>query len=288
MIRSKILLFLIVFFLLGLGGCYRLKPEPVSTGQIIDQQMDDLETALNNIDLTKLQELLAEELILDWEAISRSDLEKIIAAIGDGGEIETAVLTEISRSIFDGSVIIDAELYLELIKNQEKYEQTKNLSIIFENLGNKWTGDMWLITSIISYRSGEYKYQNPAVDPDELLNRFAESLLNKAFYDLPDLLAYTVVATHSTSVNYYRNNQQFIALLANDMQEIELSDLKFVDRHFTIEPTAIQATADLIVTLKINGQWVNKSTPVTFTLLEIPEGLVISRLSYHPKFFGLL
>lgn len=38
--------------------------------------MDDLETALNNLDLTKLQELLAEELILDWEAISRSDLEK--------------------------------------------------------------------------------------------------------------------------------------------------------------------------------------------------------------------
>lgn len=288
MFRSKSLVLIIVSVCLGLSGCYRVKPEPVPTSKIIDQQIEELEAALNDLDFEKLQELLAEHLILDWESINSSDLEKVAAFIGDYDEIETAVLTEISRSILEGRIIIDAELYLELIKNHEKLQETKNLSIVFENLGTKWTGDMWLITSIISYNSGEYQYQNPAADPDELLDRLAENLLNKTFYNLPDLLAFTVVATHGTTVNYYRNNQQFIALLANDMQELELSDLRLLNRHYTIQSSAIQAAADLTAAIKIDGQWVDKSVAVTFTLVEIPGGLVINRISYPPNFFGLL
>ena len=79
-------------------------------------------------------------MILDWETVSKDDLDKIIAFIGDYDEIEKAVLTELGRSILDGSVVVDAELYLELIKNQEKYIQTKTFSIVFENFGTKWTG----------------------------------------------------------------------------------------------------------------------------------------------------
>jgi len=271
----------------GLSGCYRLKPQPLTTAQIIDEQVDQFESAIGKLDYAKLQKLLADQLVVDWETVSKEDLDKIIAFIGDYDEIEKAILTELSRSILDGNVVIDAELYLELIKNQEKFTQTKTFSIVFENFGTKWTGDRWLITSLITYQSGEYAYQNPAVDPDELLDRFAECLLAKAFADLPDLLSYTIVASHDTSVTYYRNNQQFIALLANDLKGIELSELTLANRQIILQPTALQVTADLHATFELNGQMVSKSTTVTFSCLEIPGGLVISRISYTPRFFGL-
>lgn len=272
---------------LTFAGCYRLKPELLSTAQIIDGQVEELESALGKLDYAKLQELLADQLILDWETVSKDDLDKIIAFIGDYDEIEKAVLTELGRSILDGSVVVDAELYLELIKNQEKYIQTKTFSIVFENFGTKWTGDRWLITSMISYTSGEYQYKNPAVDPDELLDRFAECLLAKSFADLPDLLAYTIVASHGSSVTYYRNNHQFIALMANDLQGIELTELRFANRQYTMHQAALQVTADLEAVFVLKGETVSKSTPVSFFCLDIQGGLVISRIEYTPRFFGL-
>ena len=153
----------VIFALLGalsLSACYKLKPEPLTTAQIIDEQVNEFESALNDLDYAKLKELLADQLMLDWESVSKEDFDKIIAFIGDIDDIETAVLTEISRSILDGNVIIDAELYLELIRNQEKYTKTKTFSIFFEYFGTKWYGDVWLITSMISY-SDEYQYQDP-------------------------------------------------------------------------------------------------------------------------------
>ncbi len=278
----------VIFALLGalsLSACYKLKPEPLTTAQIIDEQVNEFESALNDLDYAKLKELLADQLMLDWESVSKEDFDKIIAFIGDIDDIETAVLTEISRSILDGNVIIDAELYLELIRNQEKYTKTKTFTIIFENFGTKWTGDLWLITSMISY-SDEYQYQDPAVDPDELLDRFAGCLLEKDFAELRDLLSYTIVASHGTSVTYYRNNQQFIALLANDLQNIELSELTLTNRRYLPDPTAIVVTVDLHASFTINGQAVDKSTTITVSCLEILEGLVICRISYPPRFFG--
>ena len=284
--RPHWLFILILLCALGLSGCYRLKPQPPSTAQVIVEQVNDFESALIELDYAKLQELLADQLNLDWQTISKEDIDKIIAFIGDFDEIETAVLTELTRSILDDNVIIDAELYLELIKNQQKYTETKNFTLIFENFGTKWTGDRWLITSMISYQSGDHQYQNPAVDPDELLDRFAQCLLTKAFADLPDLLAYTVVATHGTSVTYYRNNQQFIAFLANDLQGIELTELTLTNREYIVHPTALQVTADLNAAFKVDGQSVQKSTSVTISCVEIPQGLVINRISYTPRFFG--
>ncbi len=286
MYSKKILVILLIALLFS--GCYKLKPEPTTVDTYIEQNINDFETALEELDYEKLQRLLADELMLDFESISKNDLDKIIQFLGDFDSIDTAILTELERSILDNMVVIDAELYLELIKNQEKYVDTKTLNIIIENLGNKWTGDKWLITSIISYTSGNYQYRNPAVDPDELLNRFSDILLNKAFYELPDLLAYTLVTSDGTTVNYYRNNQQFIALLSNDIKGITINAAVFENRHFSLEPGGIQTTADLEVTLVIDGIEQNKSVSVTFTFIEIPEGLVINRLFYRQKFFGLL
>lgn len=283
---KKILIILVIMLLFS--GCFNLKPESPTVDAYIEQNINDFETALKELDYEKLQELLADELMLDYESISKNDLDKIIEFFGDFDTIDTAVLTELERSILDNTVVIDAELYLELIKNQEKYIDTKTLNIIIENLGNKWTGDKWLIKSIISYTSGNYQYRNPAVNPDELLDRFSDIILNKAFYELPDLLAYTLVTSDGTTVNYYRNNQQFIALLSNDVKDITINAVSFQNRHFSLEPSGIQAAADLEVTLVIDGIEQSKSTPMTFTLIEIPEGLVINRLLYKQKFFGLL
>ena len=125
----------------------------------IDQNVNDFETALENLDYTLLK-LLAEELTLNYETVNKDDLNKILQLLSDYDLIDKAILTELQRTMSDNRVI-DAELYLELIKNQEKLVDTKTLSIIIENLGTKWTGDRWLITSITYYAGENYQYVNP-------------------------------------------------------------------------------------------------------------------------------
>lgn len=281
-------IFILLMIVIPLVGCYQLKPEPTSVDTYIEQNISDFESALENLNYEKLQELLADDLIIDWESVNKDDLDKLIEFIGDYDSIDTAILTELERSISDNTIVIDAELYLELIKNQEQYSDTRLINIIIENLGDKWTGDKWLITSLITYTNEEYIYQDPAAEPNELLDRFADALLNKAFNELPDLLAYTVVTTNGTAVNYYRNNQQFIALLANDMQELDLVDIAFENRDFTLDPNGILVTTDLIVTYSTAGNTITDSQTIDITILEIPAGIVINRLFYASKFFGFI
>ena len=53
-----------------------------STAQVIDEQVNEFESALIELDYAKLQELLADQLNLDWQTISKEDIDKIIAFIG--------------------------------------------------------------------------------------------------------------------------------------------------------------------------------------------------------------
>ncbi len=278
------------FFLLLilLTGCLQLKSNPTSVHLHIDQNVNDFETALENLDYTLLKKLLAEELTLNYETVNKDDLNKILQLLGDYDLIDKAILTELQRTMSDNRVIIDAELYLELIKNQEKLVDTKTLSIIIENLGTKWTGDRWLITSITYYAGENYQYVNPAIDPDEILERLSHVLKTKTYLELPDLLSYTLITSDGTAVNYYRNNQQFIGLLANDLKDIKVTAAEFTNRYFSLEPQGIEIKTDLEATFEVGGITKTGQVTITLTVIEIPEGLVINRLFYPGKFFGLL
>lgn len=284
--RVKVIFPCLVLCLL-FTGCFGVKPEPLSAETQVNEKLDQFTSALEELDYEALKKLLADQLTVDWQTIDKNDIDQILEIFGDYEDIENAILTVLQRTSVDNTVVIDAELYLDLIKNQEKYSEVHKINLILENQGTKWTGDLWLITSILHYNEGQYQYKNAATDPTDLLDRFEQAVKDKAFHELRELLSYTIMTTDGKTINYFRNNQQFIALLNHDLAQITISDLTITDRSQKLVNGSIQVDANLNTTTIVNNETTTRSQNVTITLGEIPEGLVITSLTYIPHFFGL-
>ncbi len=274
-------------------GCFGVKPVPLTADEQVNQVLEDLEqtvSSLDQVDENELKKLFADEIELDSEIISNEEIERIKQYfVNDGEEIVKLIVTENNRiTTQDGFVVIDAELYVELLRNNEVYIDINTIHLTMQNLGTKWTGDRWVITRILRYFDSTFTYTNPAMSVNELLTRFSDYFQAKSFNSLRELLAHTVIAADGTSVNYYRNNSLFVAVLHEDFSNVTVNEFALSSPLYTMYPDQIIVDAILDISITYNHQVISDSMHIRLAVISIPEGLVISRLTYSSRVFGVL
>ncbi len=266
-------IWLILAVVVLMTGCYQLKPTPLSNHEQVDQVLADLESSLKTGDAETLDPILDEQ------------LEDFIGSFDD---VQDAEIVERSRTSTDTHIIVDADLYLQLIKDQELYTDVSNIEISIEKTGDKWTGEQWIITGITRQLDSTYVYQNPATNGMELVDRFIDSIGSNSFLKLRDLFAETIIIPTETSVYYYSNNLLFIAVLEDDFNEVTINECRLENVTYSLDQDRIQVTGDLILDLTYNSQQFEDTVALSLGIIEIPEGLVINRISYTRRAFGLL
>lgn len=286
--RAKLFILLMAAALVwsgcGVGG--GLKPTTVQTAsEEGDKILNDVESALQEMDWEKLQQLLDDETLLNDDIYDKDDLDQLRHFFGDFDSIEDAqIIQKTDESVAsEDQILISADLYLRLVSGDEIREDISDIYILVERKGDKWSGEYWVITEM-QRAIGERQL---AVDKDDLLARFAQVIQTKTFSDLYHLLAYRINVNYATG-SLFGPPSSFIVQLRSDFSDITMEAFQLVSREYVDSGDIVNATA-LVEAKAVTPDGVVE-TPVVLRLRmnDTGDGWEIVYIEYKSPAFGLL
>ncbi len=287
--RAKLFILLMAVALIwsgcGVGG--GLKPTTVqTTADETDRVMSELERALQEMDWDALEELLADEVYLNDELISKDDREALQRFLGD---YDSVAIDEEKRVTSDDTIVISTELYLKLIEAGLEINHTSELDIILINVGDKWTGDRWVISELRRNQSIYEFDRELSPDLGHLISRFVAAFQGKQFDELIHLFANNplyVSRTEANRVDLYSGMTvlHFIGELEEDFSDVTVRQFEVVG----------QAAADTTLVLTIDMEFeqadsiVSATKAVQLVCRPAGGGWEIASVEYDSIAFGLL